>query len=114
MGMQYYSAVVGRGWRRGGRRGGRAGAARAGGARGAVARAAPGARGAPGPAARRRRGGPLGARRRRRPRPAAGPPQALPVRLPARRATLSLFPARRPRASVSDTVCRRAHLSMPR
>lgn len=116
MGVQHNGAAMGGGGLRGGGRGGGGGARAEGGRRGApgaVARAAPGARGAPGPAARWR-GGALGARCRRGPRPAAGAPQALPLRLPAGRATLPLLPASRPRTRLPYTVCWRAHLSMSR
>lgn len=120
VGVQHHGASVGRGrcgrgrGRGGsGRRGGYAVAARAGRARSALARATPGARGPPGPPARRR-GRPLGARRGRRAWPATGPPQALPLSLSARRATLPILPARGPSAGIPHAVRRRAYVPLSR
>lgn len=112
LGVQHYGAAVG-GRGRGGGRGRRAGATSAGRARGAVARATPRARGPPGQAARRCRR-PLGARRRRRPGPAAPSPQALPLRLPARRATLPILFAGRPRTSLPHAIRGRAYVPLSR
>lgn len=116
LGVQYNGAIVGGRRVRRGQRGDGQVAAGARRARGAVARAAPRASGAPGPAARRRgrRRGPLGARCRRGARPAPRPPQALPFRLPARRATLSLLPAGGSRARVPHAIRRRANVPMSR
>lgn len=83
--------------------------------RGALARKTPGARRPPGPAAWSwRRRGSLGPRRRCRPWPAHSPAQALPFRLPARRATLPLLPAGGSRASIPHPVRRWTHVPMPR